>query len=44
MPSPLEKAHHGQYRFQLLLRADKMRALSQHIHRVIHGMTFQQGE
>jgi primosomal protein N' (replication factor Y) (superfamily II helicase) len=41
-PSPLEKAH-GQYRFQLLLRAEKIRALSQHIHRVIHGMTFQQG-
>ncbi len=40
-PSPLEKSH-GQYRFQLLLRATKIRALTQHIHRVIQAMTFPQ--
>lgn len=40
-PSPLGKSH-GQFRFQLLLRALKIRALSQHIHRVIQTMTFLQ--
>ncbi|MBX7212154.1 MAG: primosomal protein N' [Verrucomicrobiaceae bacterium] len=40
-PSPLEKSH-GQFRFQLLLRAVKIRVLSQHIHRVIQTMTFPQ--
>lgn len=39
VPAVLEKAH-GQYRFQLLLRAQKIRPLSQHIHRVIQSMTF----
>ena len=40
-PSPLEKSH-GQYRFQLMLRSTRIRALSQHIHRVIQAMTFPQ--
>ncbi|MFM2143363.1 MAG: primosomal protein, partial [Verrucomicrobiota bacterium] len=33
-PSALAKAH-GQFRFQLLLRADKIRVLTRHIHQVV---------
>ena len=40
-PSPLEKSH-GQFRFQLMLRSTRIRALSQHIQRVIQAMTFPQ--
>lgn len=39
VPSPLAKAH-GQFRFQLLLRSEKIRALARRIHEVITGMTF----
>jgi primosomal protein N' (replication factor Y) len=35
-PSALAKAH-GQFRFQLLLRADKIRVLTSHIHKVIRS-------
>lgn len=38
VPSPLSKAH-GQYRFQLLLRSARVRALARHIQRVIRGTT-----
>jgi primosomal protein N' (replication factor Y) len=38
-PSPLEKAH-GQYRFQLLLRAEKIRPLVAHLQKTLAGMTF----
>jgi len=37
-PSALAKAH-GQFRFQLLLRADKIRGLTSHIHKVIRSTT-----
>ncbi len=39
VPSPLARAH-GQFRFQLLLRSEKIRALARRIHDVISGMTF----
>ncbi len=39
IPSPLAKAH-GQFRFQLLLRSEKIRALARRIHEVITTMTF----
>lgn len=35
-PSPLAKAH-GQFRFHLLLRAEKIRSLTSHIHKVIRS-------
>lgn len=35
-PSALAKAH-GQFRFQLLLRSEKIRALSSHLHQVIRS-------
>ena len=38
-PSPLSKAH-AQYRFQLLLRAEKIRPLVAHLQRVLSEMTF----
>lgn len=38
-PAIIEKAH-GQFRFHLLLRSPKVRALSRHIQQVIHTMTF----
>jgi len=39
VPSPLAKAH-GQFRFQLLLRSEKIRALARRIHEVISAMSF----
>ena len=39
MPSPLAKAH-GQFRFQLLLRSEKVRALARRIQEVITTMSF----
>lgn len=39
VPAVIEKAH-GQYRFQLLLRARKIRPLMRHVRRVIESMTF----
>ncbi len=42
MPSPLEKAH-GQYRFQLLLRAAKIRPLSRHILKIARQTEMPQG-
>jgi primosomal protein N' (replication factor Y) len=41
-PSPLAKAH-GQFRFQLLLRAEKIRPLVAHLQKVLAGMTFPEG-
>lgn len=41
MPSPLAKAH-GQFRFQLLLRTPKVRALARQIQAVVDAMTFPQ--
>ena len=41
MPSPLAKSH-GQWRFQLLLRTPKVRALMKLIHEVVDVMTFPQ--
>ncbi len=41
-PSPLARAH-GQYRFQLLLRAEKVRPLVTHLQRVLAGMTYPEG-
>lgn len=38
-PSPLSKAH-GQYRFQLLLRAEKVRPFVAHLQRTLAEMTF----
>lgn len=38
-PSPLARAH-GQFRFQLLLRSEKIRALARRIHEVITAMSF----
>jgi len=38
-PSPLAKAH-GQYRFQMLLLADKIRPLLAHLKNVLSSMTF----
>jgi primosomal protein N' (replication factor Y) (superfamily II helicase) len=38
-PSPLSKAH-GQYRFQLMLRAAKIRSLVAHLQRTLADMTF----
>lgn len=38
-PSPLSKAH-GQYRFQLLLRAEKVRPFVAHLQRTLAAMTF----
>ena len=38
-PSPLAKAH-GQFRFQLLLRSEKIRALARRIQEVITSMSF----
>ena len=40
-PSALAKAH-GQYRFQLLLRSDKIRALTRHIQAVIRATSIPQ--
>lgn len=40
-PSALSKAH-GQYRFQLLLRSEKIRPLTRHIQTVIEGTTLPQ--
>jgi primosomal protein N' (replication factor Y) len=37
-PAPLAKAH-GQYRFQLLLRTPKIRALSRHVQSVVKSLT-----
>ncbi len=37
-PAALAKAH-GQHRFQLLLRSEKIRVLSAHIQRVVQGLT-----
>ena len=39
MPAPLEKSH-GQFRFQLLLRSQKIRALASHLKQVLTAMTF----
>jgi primosomal protein N' (replication factor Y) len=36
MPSPLVKAH-GQFRFQITLRAPKPRALSRHVQQVLEN-------
>jgi primosomal protein N' (replication factor Y) len=41
MPSPLAKSH-GQWRFQLLLRSPKVRALVKQIHGVVDAMTYPQ--
>jgi primosomal protein N' (replication factor Y) len=41
MPSPLAKSH-GQWRFQLLLRSPKVRALVKQIHSVVDAMTYPQ--
>ncbi|QIF05220.1 primosomal protein N' [Roseimicrobium sp. ORNL1] len=41
-PSPLAKAH-GQFRFQLLLRVEKIRPLVAHLQKVLAGMTFPEG-
>ncbi len=38
-PSPLEKAH-GQYRFQLMLRTEKIRPLVAHLQRTLSELTF----
>lgn len=38
VPSPLAKAH-GQFRFHLLLRTPRIRALTAHIHRVLRSIT-----
>lgn len=40
-PSALSKAH-GQFRFQLLLRSDKIRQLTRHIQQVIRTTTLPQ--
>ena len=39
MPAPLEKSH-GQFRFQLLMRTPKIRALTSHLKQVLSAMTF----
>jgi primosomal protein N' (replication factor Y) len=38
VPSPLAKAH-GQFRFHLLLRTPRIRALTAHIHRILRSIT-----